>query len=362
MMEQQESIEIDLDALIEDQRWDEAYERFLAAPDETRKIVNPSLGWTKLHWLCNVGSAPQSLIELVASLYPEAIALPDNRYGDTPLHMLCRNSVTSADNVKILLSHLSDVSEGILIRNRFGGTALHSASNHNAVLEVLQELITANPRILRVRTREGIHAVGALWHSYLQTIPGYMIIARILEGETVEEAHFDRFWKKVEYLSTEAFLQRETCPPHVNDRIDFVLHGLIQCNLEINAYKVAIKINPSSARASDVNGNLPLHLLVENRPFRLKEKDGIVATLVAYPDAAQIPNHAGDLPLMIAIRNKIPWENGMDEILNAATNVVRRRDGVTGLYPFQLAAAVGGRAAVDTTYHLLLTQPDLLAL
>ena len=354
--------ERDLDSMIEDQHWDEVYERFRNFPENTKAIVNPSLGWTKLHWLCSIGASPPALIDLVASLYPEAVTMPDNRYGDTPLHIVCRNSQISAEKIVVLLQHIIS-NEELLIRNRFGGTALHSAANHNAVLAVLQALVGANRRILTMTTHDGIHSVTALWSSYNSTIPGVTCVAQILNGEIEAQRRegFLRFWRKVEYLSSEFF----TCKNEDNitsneDPNRFVLHGLIHCNVPINLFKVALKVNPALANTVDSDGNTSLHILLENRPYRLKEREAIMALLDASPQAAFIANNSGEVPLLIAIRNKIPWINGTGDVVEAATPLISRRDNATGLYPFQLAALHGGKVAVETTFLLLSIKPDLL--
>jgi hypothetical protein len=525
----------DMDALIENQQWDKVVTLLQASPEQASRVVNPSLGWTKLHWLCSIGSAaPTSLIDMVARLYPQAIGMPDNRYGDTPLHIICRNSVINAVKLRILLSHLvvatndengkNTIDEttsplaqplptptppsphcsipgqnqgqnpnqgqpGLLIRNRFGATALHSACNHNAVLGVIEALVQADARIVRVTTHDGVHAISALYSGYVQTIPGTMAVSRILqrgsEGRCVildddaphalpppnvpdpptdttsatttnattsaaggggavhveesndtamtnaaeapatqqpeqsQAAHFERFWKKVEYLATAVYLQTKnndcsesssrapTTPPtrtlventeesaaendnhndiekghhdpeQYNSR--FVLHGLLQSHgVSLQFYQLALKYNPAYAQVVDEEtGNLPLHVLLERRPFRLYERQAIQATLQAYPTAAARRNHGlnhgdnndndsdtntGDLPLLIAVRNKIPWHNGLDLIAQAspASSAIAGRDAVTGLWPFQLAASVGGRVAVETTFELLKNQPDLLS-
>lgn len=352
-----------LDDLIENQKWGELYES-LASPEKAQKLMLTSRKWTKFHWLCSIGAVPTDLIALIASLHPEAITMPDNRYGDTPLHIICRNSQTQSEKINSLLQHCRDIQgEGILIRNHFGGTALHSACYHNARLDVLEALVQAEPRIIRVTTHQGVHAVATLYDSYAQTIPGYMAVGRILDTEedaATSGSHFERFWKKAEFLATEYFKQTLASPKDAQDHRQFAVHGLIQCNVSINMFKLALKINPEWMLAADASGNLPLHLLVEKRPYRLKEKEAIVAAIEAAPQTAGIPNAGGDTALVLAIRNKIPWENGLDELLKAATAVVNRRDTVTGLFPFQLAASVGGKVAIDTTYHLLCTKPDLI--
>lgn len=372
-----------LEFLIDNERWDEAYIRFQENPEAAKRVVDPSskLGWTYLHWLCATPGTPDTLIDLVASLHPSAIVMPDNRYRDTPLHLVCRNSLTSSEKVHILLKYCPKVDEAVstnsqevkcasvLTRNVFGGTALHSASNHNALLETLHLLVDANPSILKVRTIEGIHAVSALWMSYMQTIPGTMAVARILkcrENDINSSSLFAKFWKKVEFLSTEYFFYTQSNNSYFNNldaatRRNYVLHGLIRCDVPITLYFLALKINPDSARAVDADGNLPLHLLVENRPYRLKEKEAIVATVQVAPETAGVQNLQGEVPLIIGIRNKIPWENGLGEIVAARTDVACQKDACTGLYPFQFAAQHGGRVAVETTFHLLCTRPDLLS-
>jgi ankyrin repeat protein len=253
-----------------------------------------------------------------------------------------------------------DNKEGILTRNRLGGTALHSVANHNGTIQALQALRESNRQILRTTTFENVHAVSVLWHSFLSTIAGHMAVARILEGEEEDvrsSSHFDRFWNKVVYLSTEYYALREDLakadPNHV-------LHGLLHCNVAINLFKVAIRLNPSHATIPDAAGNLPLHRLVEDRPFRLKEREAIESLLQAAPESASRPNRHGDFPLFLAIRQKMPLENGLDLLIATATAIVRRQDPETRLFPYQLAATVGGKGAVERTFHLLLASPDLL--
>eukprot|EP00977_Amphora_coffeiformis_P001638 scaffold310_cov168-Amphora_coffeaeformis.AAC.33 len=351
----------DIETLIEEQAWGEFQERLTT--EEAQRIAIPSNGWTRLHQVCAIGSTPRHIVELVANLNPEAVTMPDTRYGDTPLHLAARNSQKSAAKIKHLLACIEggdgQEKQGVLIRNVFGGTPLHSAVNHNAVLEVLQALVAANPRILYVHTHDGIHPISALYTAYIQTIPGYMAVAKIIKGETVEnaaEGHFGRFWAKVEFMAT-----TDQQPTNEHAREHMVLHGLLQAQILVNFYKLALKWDPTLATVPSTRGDLPLHVLVERRPFRLKEKEAIEATLEAYSQAASVRNNNGDLPIFLAIRNKMPFGNGMDAILEASRSSVMQRDPETNLLPFQLAAAVGGKVAVDNTFHLLLTQPDLLS-
>jgi len=401
-----------VDCLIEEQRWEEVYQTFNEFPALVKTLATgekqKKYGWTRLHWLCSLASAPPALIHLVASLNPSATTVRDKLHGDTPLHIACRNSITSAEKVRILLNQMKRtkmmkdasssgeeeravavavdagaVSAGV-IRNRFGATALHSACNHNAICSVLQLLVQEYPQLLQARTINGTHAVDALYQAYISTIQGHMCIARIVKGEVVEDGHLERFWKKVEFLATEYYFwtnstadttcrakqqpqQDSGCSNDADTSIGrnaYVLHGLLRCNVDVNLFKLAVVRNPASALTLDSMGNLPLHVILETRPFiRLnKERQAIVALIQAAPEAVSKKNYAGNVPLSIAILNKIPWENGVQEIVNADMTVVSRyRHAPTGgLYPFQLAAAQGGRVAVNTTYQLLCAHPNLV--
>ena len=349
---------VDTLILIEEQRWDELRSHLTEHPEEARRLLVPSKGQLHLHVLCSLGSTPSEVVTFVARLYPEAVTIPDTQYGDTPLHMAARHSQTSDRKIRGMLALLpGEQRQGVLLRNKFGGTVLHSAANHNAVLGVLQALVEVNPRLLNVSTHDGIAPISALYTSYINTIPGYMTVARILKGEVgVASGHFERFWAKAVFMSTANQTPPEDVPKH-----RMVLHGLLQGHNLVNFYKLALKWDASLASVKSSDGNLPLHVLVERRPFRLKEKEAITATLEANNTAAGVRNVHGDLPLFLAIRNKMPFHNGMDAILEASRSSVACRDPETKLLPFQLAAAVGGKVAVDNTFHILQTQPDLLS-
>ena len=176
-------------------------------------MVKPSLGWTKLHWLCSMGSTPSSLIDLVALLYRQAITMPDNRYGDTPLHLACRNSQVSIRKPINLLNRLKAYQQQNLQqqqqKNKEGESSTERSSSfplspssssegnqrvliRNRMLEVIKSLVAADPRFLSVTTFDGIPPVSALYTSYIQTIPGYMAVAHTLKGEDVAgSGHFD---------------------------------------------------------------------------------------------------------------------------------------------------------------------------
>jgi hypothetical protein len=196
-----------------------------------------------------------------------------------------------------------------------------------------------------------------------------MQIARILKGDEVHEEHFDRFWNKCKFLAMHTFQLSTACPKELIESEDdseeselhkYVLHGLLDLKGPLNMIKTAIKVNADWACHADANGNYPLHLVVQRRPFRVKDVDVIQELLQAFPEAAGKRNGDGDLPIHIAIRDRMAWEEGLGEIANANTDILGIPDHQTNLYPFLLAASLGGRVAVNTTYQLLLAKPHLV--
>lgn len=349
-----------LSSLIERGEWDLVRRRCKSHPEQIDGFVDPLSGWTILHELCSKPPTPDDVFRIVVGIFPRATTMQEKSYLATPLHILCWSSQRSVSKVHILLEHMK--AEDLLKRNRFGGTVLHSACGSHAFLPVIQAIVQANPSIVLERTYEYDQtAVTALWHCHLQNIPGSLQIARILKGCEVNEGLFDRFWEKVEFLARESFKLSPACPANIDpSSSDYIFHGLMHLRAPLDAMKVALKRNPKCASFADVDGNFPLHHVVIRRPFRIKDIELIRELLQIYPEAAGKLNNEGHAPIFIAIRNRMVWEEGMELIANANTDVLATTDKDTGLYPFLLAASLSGRVAVNTTYHLLSAKPYFL--
>jgi hypothetical protein len=169
-----------------------------------------------------------------------------------------------------------------------------------------------------------------------------------------------------------SFKMSATCPSEIAEKDGFddedvekelykyVLHGLFDMKAPLNMMKTAVKVNPEWARQADADGNYPLHHVIMRRPFRVKDGELIREVLKAYPQAAGKRNNAGDLPVHIAIRDRMVWEEGLGDIVEANAEALGVPDASTNLYPFLFAASLGGRVAVNTTYQLLLVKPHLV--
>lgn len=365
--------------LIESGAFDLALQ-FCRLHPEAIQGIDPTTGATVLHLLCRKPPVPMELLREVLNLYPEAARVQERLYLATPLHILVWTSQRTCGKVELLLKYMKP--EDLELRNRFGGTPLHSACGSQASLQVIQQIVRKNPSIVSAKTFEYSHtALTALWQSHLQSIQGHMQIARILRGNEVNEGHFDRFWGKVKFLATAAFQQssgvirekketnshRTTVDADTHTSMmgisygsDHLLHGLLELRAPLNALIVAIKLYPEGVSVADDYGNFPLHSVISQRPFRAKDVEIIRELLEVKPAIASKKNYAGDTPIFIAIRERMAWDEGLGDLVKACPNILGSIDLHTGLYPFLLAASLSGKVAVNTTYQLLSQQPDLL--
>jgi hypothetical protein len=413
--------------LIERREWGRVYARTPSRNDNDEN--DDQTGQYPLHALCCIGAAPLLLIKHIASLYPPAIAEPESQYGDTCLHILCRTAQCSHDKLATLLKLTPPTT--IAIRNRLGGTALHSAANHNATIETIELLLHTYPPVLNVRTPERRHALEILYAGFTATIHGHVHLIKILNhppdnsgaggaGTTTlpQSSIFDRFWNKVRLLALTAFFQsdRSTCNPLPNGirKYDngsddqYLLHGMLLCgDVPDQMLRLALKlVGPVAVQlATDVNGNTPLHHYVQMAHRRRRSKtssrhnnnnihhhrnnnhhhDDEIRR--SFQWAAGVRNHEGFLPLHLAIRERLPYEdywgipatlgsninssNSINNSNNNNNNNINNNNGqakqppldnladpVTQLPPALLAASLGGKEAVNTCFCLLWNHPE----
>eukprot|EP00526_Cylindrotheca_closterium_P018268 CAMPEP_0113614734 /NCGR_PEP_ID=MMETSP0017_2-20120614/7327_1 /TAXON_ID=2856 /ORGANISM="Cylindrotheca closterium" /LENGTH=366 /DNA_ID=CAMNT_0000523927 /DNA_START=76 /DNA_END=1176 /DNA_ORIENTATION=- /assembly_acc=CAM_ASM_000147 len=345
--------------LIEDMNWPKLRTAVHERPEELKEVNELyGYGWTILHFLCAVPPVPDDIFQSVVELYPEATRLRGKKWGQTPLHVLCRNSQKSVRKVQIILKHMEP--EDLLIGTNVGSTALHCACASHAWIPVLEELIQANPKIVLAKTYDQHTALVALFQAHLQTIPGHLQLVRILKGEKVEENHFTKFWEKVLLMATTAFKLSPNYSPDIEaDFENYGLHGLQFLRAPLQLQQVAIKLHPEWVSVADSEGNYPLHNAVIRKPIRIKDVKLIRDLATAYPEAASKRNTKGEEPIFIALRERMAWDAGIEALVKAQPEILSSIDSETGLYPFLLAASLDGKVALETTYQLLCANPHL---
>jgi ankyrin repeat protein len=339
--------------MIENHNWDS----ILATTDtNVLSLLHPQTGQYPLHALCCIGASavPVELIRHVAASDPAAIAAPDDRYGDTCLHILGRQSSphTLNETLAVLLPLTPPATIGF--RNHFGGTVLHVAVHHNATIDTLALLLRTYPPVIDVRTPERRHAVEILYAGFCATIHGHVHICKLLEyhdakrsvggdDDRPQSSIFDRFWNKIRLLALTAFFQsdRSTRPSsswnisagihhHTSDDNDnddqYLVHGLLLCgDVPDQLLRLALHmVGPAAVLARDVNGNTPLHHYVQkahrfinkgssssSSSKNSKNNNHMHRTVIRalLKRAAGVRNREHFLPLHLAIRDRRPYED-----------------------------------------------------
>ncbi|KAL7485711.1 hypothetical protein ACHAW6_011305 [Cyclotella cf. meneghiniana] len=105
----------------------------------------------------------------------------------------------------------------------------------------------------------------------------------------------------------------------------------VSCGMEI--IKLLLEQHPSSIRQYDTQTrSLPIHLVLKHNPNATEAIDHFIQL---YPKSVTMPDGEGRLPIHIALLHNSPsWER----VLEIAPNSLEKKDPVTGLLPFQLAA------------------------
>ena len=316
--------------------------------------------WQDGHWhetplyLACQHNPPQEVIHAIRDAYPQAVLIPTRANHDLPLHIACRYQLSK---------------------------------------EVLEALVQDFPVTAVEQTRWGRTPIMALW-----------------EFRPKDRPLDEEFWKKIEVLllavarfredprylnqepatRTKSFrkpLGHESPSPWTKNRDDcLMVHaavslGTLSCPAEVLEH--VLTKWPGQVQIQDTWGQLPLHIVVgpttwsptTRRKYKPREQKFLSLLLQAYPHAAQErsctnENHDHDhhhhhrYPLHSALANRHTWEGGVQDLFHAAPHVLTIPDPFTRLYPFQLAAIPVGDTIVDldTIYHLLRAQPDVLRL
>lgn len=355
--------------LILDGKWDVVKAYYEAHPEEIKGHVDPTNGSTILHAVCAIPASPVEVIELVADTWPEALTIQENRYGATPLHLMCWTVQKYSRRVEALLKRYRRP-EDLLIRNNvLGSTVLHSACGNHADLSVIQAIVQKHPPVLLAKSKNQDTVFHALWQSHLQSIPVHLRIARILRGnkeDADEKPFFSKFIDKMNFLAIETFRLSPLCPDPEETREEinssYILHGMLDMKAPLDAILLALKLRPGLASTVDKGGNYPLHHAVARRPFRIKYTKLLRKLRLAYPEATVLRNSEGLAPIHMAIRERMAWDDGFGELL-ATENCEEQLellDPQTGLYPALLCASLGGKVAVNNVFCMLVAQPDLV--
>ncbi|CAB9522227.1 expressed unknown protein [Seminavis robusta] len=255
--------------------------------------------------------------------------------------------------------------EGAQVNN----SPLIVAARKRAPLEILQCLAHARPSVPSL----DMAAIVALWNSYRDSLhdgsDDQMITRILLDGgddDDDDDELFSKLLFVLRYCTDPG--QALTTTPHGSSLHRAAAASQDGCSIEL--FQVILEKFHNQLSAPDHQGRLPLHIILiiprtvssddkmavwQERQSRLARCKMLVQE---YPAALRHTDHSGRLPLHWAICNH--WHHlHLMELLDVFPESIAIRDGISQLYPFQLAATHD--LPLTTIFQLSMKDLDLLS-
>lgn len=390
-----------------ERNWLSVVHRCETYPEEA-SCVTENWGRTALHLAMFNQGCPCYVGEALLKANPHAILVLD-KSGYTPLHYACFFRHGTTDLIPILCTAAVQMERatGALFYKKPGTdvakyqekaqSPLFLACKRYAPLETMRTLVSAVDRQSKVGHWiapitggepywfDYVHPsvrspLVALWdQKYLVPLLNSdtrmrmkEIVLEVVNGTIVDagdvpstspDKDFFEFWRKSVLLLVASHDRAN----HSNGENDgsgnsfVMLHAVATLRLPIpQLVQVVASVFPEDAAQRDVNGFLPLHhiirLIQEFDPVTIKSM--FSALLAAYPAGASTTAANGELPLVTALKLGMSWDEGVEDLVMSAPEVLQVRGKITHLYPFLLAASRD--ASTDTIFRLLTCAPELV--
>lgn len=307
--------------------------------EKCQAIVEVSSEWVQLRNL--VASENWAAVESTLDQYPEMSEEVDPSNGEMLLHMICRHPkvwTLLVDMVLVLYP------KALLHKDHIGALPLHHAAAHDnvAALEIIHSAYKEGVNNVDTSGRQPIHVAA--------------------EFDAAEAVKF-LLAKSPEGAYT--MVHR----PSKENGGGLPLHVACRHHSNMSIITSLLAENFSSAKRTDENGDLPIHLLL--RSGEAVEQVTVKTILTCFPSAISRTDKNGDLPLTIAIKSScnpsvvnflmiqhpdackqkdgsghsnlhLAFEHGADDrsmlgLLNHAPELATLVDKETGLLPIQVA-------------------------
>jgi ankyrin repeat protein len=354
------------------------YHLHLFPADANSRTVSHNLA-TPLHLAC-ILRAPHEIITLLVRLYPQALLHQDTQ-GWTPLHV---NLLYGTDVETTLFLIHSGGAQPACVQSKFVGAPLHLACRHWSSARALRALLVQSPDVVTLKTLSGGYPANLLFRSHLRVSRSIImsgVHATSAAAAVAAEAHDREFVRQLDMFliasqGKKPLFVSETCPsrPHLRDVIVFQNEFAMETNYLLMAMKLYTK-SAATEMVDDMSGSLPLHVALRypvrampqqwphNVPLPLEPLKSLIQMCPKqFVVACKRTDSSGRLALHIALdQGRRGWREGIEDLVVSAPESLWKYDPVTGLLPFQLAAAAtsaehtkGSSAETKTTETIFL--------
>jgi ankyrin repeat protein len=365
------------------------YHLRLCPADANSRIINHNLA-TPLHLAC-IFRAPHDIITLLVQLYPQALLIQDTE-GWTPLHV---NLLYGTDEETTLFLIHAGGAHPACVQSKFVGAPLHLACRHGSSARALRALLIQRPDVVTLKTLSGGFPANLLFRSFLRVSRSITMsgVHPTSEAAAVaSEAHDREFVRQLDMFLiasqgkkpvavSEAYSSRNNKRPHLREVIVFQNEFAGETNFLLMAMKLYTD-TAAAEMVDDVSGPLPLHvacryparMVPEQWPHKVPVPPEPLKSLIQmcpkqFVVACKRTDSSGRLALHIALdQGRRGWSEGIGDLVARASEGLLKHDPMTGLLPFQLAAAaasaesetIGSSAETtrtETIFLLLLACP-----
>lgn len=327
-------------------------------------------GSTALHVLCcsrQVGHPLTRAIDAIIERDPSLVAKP-NEASWTPLHLACEKRLlwrTNEGTGHLVLKLVKACPQAVSLRLQTGyraKTPFHIACETNALVEVLEAMLLADPSLALQEYKGGETPLEILWAAQLKD-PHNTLQSSLQKMRILLQASF---FGKMQQLDDVRDESKSLLPSPF-----WIVCAVcsIRCPRDYVTRILTLHRNEISI-PNERTGLLPLHYAIQSS----REEDNgmytsflIESLLEEYPDAAMVPFNPGRrlLPLHVLIDDRAKtWHKGGVASLVLASNadVLITPDPRTRLVPALASAthAIKSRQHLSTTFELLRLCPQVL--
>mmetsp|Transcript_670 Transcript_670/g.950 ORF Transcript_670/g.950 Transcript_670/m.950 type:complete len:2042 (-) Transcript_670:110-6235(-) len=282
-----------------------------------------------------------AFVESVLDKHPELAESDDPKSGELPLHMICRHIgawTLLIDMVLVLYP------KALIHRDKMGALPIHHAAAHDnlSALEIIYSAYKEGVNDTDKKGRLPIHVAAEF--DAVETVK--FLLAKSPEGAYTMvyrppnnsggglPLHIAcRNYASIGVI-TALLAENFASAKRTDENGDLPLHLLLRCGEVVDqvVVKTLLTCFSSAVSRTDMNGDLPLHIALKNQC-----RSAVINTiLMQFPEGAGVLNGEGHSPLFLSFQHNADDRTIMG-LLNHAPELSTSVDRKTGLLPIQVA-------------------------
>lgn len=316
------------------QHWSPLVERALKHKKEARYV--DADGLLPLHWAVS-GGPPIEVVESLLLAHPHGASALDYE-GSTPVHFACHYGA----NINVVESLLAAYPGGISKQDKYGRSPLFHAVDKRANLDVVRCLLRADPSMItkpclpldedlarKIRERDR--------RPPQHTTPLFLAWTQVTMDHRTRSRQAGRLWEKAEMLLEGAYAY------HSSQRIYRIVHASVTLDayLPPEVLRFAVALFPAQlSEKEESTGRVPLAVAASMHQLLMSRSTEMIRLLIeANPKAARIPDHQNRTPLSLAAASGKAWTSGVQDLFQAAPDLIQWRDGLSKTFPALVSAS-----------------------